>query len=213
MNQFFIRRYNNEDEFHIEPENGIVYRITMNEEFYEVHKLEDSKLLVGYVGKTTGSQMHERERRHKKANGSCKKLYNALNKYGCENFTWTILEVTQNESMAYEREKYYIDVFNCIEEGLNIREGGKGAGSGEKNHMWKGYIQVKTLDVNKVIFVGQSTIEIAKTVLSTKGKKLNDSHIRKVLRGERHSHGGYIYEYVTQEEYDNFHNQNIKMTP
>jgi group I intron endonuclease len=53
-----------------------------------------------------------------------KKLYNSLKKYGYENHVFEIIE-EYDETMLHEREIYYINYYNCITEGLNIRLGNR----------------------------------------------------------------------------------------
>ena len=47
-------------------------------------------------------------------------LYNAMRKYGIENFSFQVIEETDDES----REIYWIEVFDSIKSGYNIRSGG-----------------------------------------------------------------------------------------
>jgi group I intron endonuclease len=53
-----------------------------------------------------------------------RKLYNSLKKYGYENHIFEIIEECE-ENMLHEREIYYINHYNCIDEGLNIRLGNR----------------------------------------------------------------------------------------
>lgn len=53
-----------------------------------------------------------------------RKLYNSLKKYGYENHVFEIIEECE-ENMLHEREIYYINYYNCIAEGLNIRLGNR----------------------------------------------------------------------------------------
>jgi group I intron endonuclease len=52
------------------------------------------------------------------------KLYNSLKKYGYENHVFEIIEECE-ENILHEREIYYINHYNCITEGLNIRLGNR----------------------------------------------------------------------------------------
>jgi group I intron endonuclease len=53
-----------------------------------------------------------------------RKLYNSLKKYGYENHVFEIIEECE-ENILHEREIYYINHYNCIAEGLNIRLGNR----------------------------------------------------------------------------------------
>lgn len=54
----------------------------------------------------------------------CTKLYNAIKKYGWENFSHEILEDNLTLEQANEREEYYISFYNTIKEGYNLKSGG-----------------------------------------------------------------------------------------
>lgn len=85
-----------------------------------------------YVGK----QAHNRDNYL----GSGMALKNAINKYGKENFTKTYLEECSNLDELAEREIYWIDKLNAIEEGYNIAKGGKGGDTGGTGGVKKGTI-------------------------------------------------------------------------
>lgn len=53
----------------------------------------------------------------------CRKFANAIKKYGWDNFEHIILETT-TEEFVDEREIYYINKYNSIENGYNLRTGG-----------------------------------------------------------------------------------------
>ena len=53
-----------------------------------------------------------------------RKLYNSLKKYGYENHVFEIIEECE-ENILHEKEIYYINYYNCVNEGLNIRLGNR----------------------------------------------------------------------------------------
>jgi group I intron endonuclease len=71
-----------------------------------------------YIGKDT----------HNNPNyyGSGKKMKLAIKKYGKENFKKEILEICETKEQLNEREKYWIEKLNAINEGYNISLGGDG---------------------------------------------------------------------------------------
>lgn len=75
-----------------------------------------------YVGQTCQSP----QRRWLNGEGyqHCSKFYNAIKKYGWDNFEHIILEEKLTLEQANNKEKYYIKFYNSIENGYNIREGG-----------------------------------------------------------------------------------------
>lgn len=104
---------------------------------YKITNILNNK---NYIGKTNHIQPYDRFKEHIKDSHRerCKNrpLYRAFNKYGIENFTFEILEKTNNTS---EREKYYIKFYNSYgSTGYNATFGGDG----------KEYLD---LDDNKVI--------------------------------------------------------------
>lgn len=60
--------------------------------------------------------------------GSGKILKRAIDKYGKENFTKTILFISKDDEENSEKEKYFINLYNAVSNPLfyNIHEGGKG---------------------------------------------------------------------------------------
>ena len=54
----------------------------------------------------------------------CTKFYNAITKYGWENFTRTILLENLTLEEANFQEEYFISLYNTIEDGYNLKTGG-----------------------------------------------------------------------------------------
>lgn len=83
-----------------------------------------------YIGKTKGDfQKRKKQHIQNALNGSerCPKFYNAIRKYGVDNFEW---ESVYSENCLIEqlneKEKFYISKFNSIKEGYNVCVGGEG---------------------------------------------------------------------------------------
>lgn len=79
-----------------------------------------------YIGKTYNT-IEERWREHckdsKKERDKKRPLYNAMNKYGIENFHIKLIEETSNPE---EREKYWIEYYGSFKYGYNATTGGDG---------------------------------------------------------------------------------------
>lgn len=78
-----------------------------------------------YIGQS--SNIEERWKKHRYANDDFT-IHKAIRKYGIENFTFSILEECSKEYLN-DREVYWINYYNSLEEGYNMIPGGSnGAG-------------------------------------------------------------------------------------
>ena len=78
-----------------------------------------------YIGQTKQKPAEKRWENYRKLN--CKdqpKLYNALKKYGPENFVFKVIEVCKNQQELDDSEKFYIKDYDSIKNGYNIKLGG-----------------------------------------------------------------------------------------
>ena len=100
------------------PPYGQIYRLT--------NKINGKM----YHGQTTKENINDRWDDYK--NLYCKrqpKLYNALKKYGWDNFLAEVIDNSpQNQSQLDEKETAYIRQFNSMNNGYNCNEGGSGKG-------------------------------------------------------------------------------------
>ena len=99
---------------------------------YKITNLINNKL---YIGKTHLSNIHQRFQQHlsdaKKSHREHRPLYDAINKYGTENFKIELIETVESDSEACERENYwiihfrtYVGFVDC--NGYNATLGGDG---------------------------------------------------------------------------------------
>lgn len=79
--------------------------------------------------------------------GSGIEIHRAINKYKKENFKKDILYIASSEEEMNEKEKYYISLYNAVEDNnfYNIANGGQGG------YVTKGYSKEQRLEVNKKI--------------------------------------------------------------
>ena len=77
-----------------------------------------------YIGQTNNSKKRWYEHRlaAKNDSKSSPKLYNAMRKYGIENFEFVILEMGDSESWALRIETKYIEYFSSVNNGYNCIE-------------------------------------------------------------------------------------------
>ncbi len=82
-----------------------------------------------YIGRTCNfvSRMH----RHARMGDDCRKLNNAIEKYGWNNFEVSVLQDDLSFEDAVERETFFIELLDTIKYGYNILKGGVGLGSGK----------------------------------------------------------------------------------
>ena len=92
---------------------------------YKVTNKQNNKVYIGQTVKSLNQRRSEHKHRFLYEN-SHNKFYNALKKYGWKNFSWEILEESNNWTYETldEKEKYYIKLYDSINNGYNILEGG-----------------------------------------------------------------------------------------
>lgn len=92
---------------------------------YKVTNIINNKVYIGQTVKSLSQRKSEHKHRFLYEN-SHNKFYNAIRKYGWDNFIWEVLEESENWSYETldEKEKYYIKLYDSINTGYNILEGG-----------------------------------------------------------------------------------------
>lgn len=88
---------------------GIIYIITNK---------ANSKVYIGQTRKT----LSERMRHHFSKYETCTKLKKAIEQYGKDNFIYNVLELVPYSELN-DKEAFYIDKYNSIENGYNIKKG------------------------------------------------------------------------------------------
>ncbi len=101
-----------------------------------------------YVGQTKRS-VHERWQQHIKSSryNYCTdystKIHRAIRKYGIKNFSIFIIE-TCDILLLNEREQYWINFYNSIDDGYNITKGGNGYSLYDYNEIYKKWLENKS---------------------------------------------------------------------
>lgn len=91
---------------------------------YKIENIVNNKVYVGQTAKSLSVRKRShlcelRNNRHKNT-----KLQNAVNKYGLDNFTFDVLDQAESEKELNNKEIYWMNHYNAIEVGYNIRGGG-----------------------------------------------------------------------------------------
>lgn len=181
---------------------------------YKIINIDNKKI---YIGKTRVSKTWKPEYRFSEhlslANlGSldCPKLYNSIRKYGTDKFQFEIINVFNNEEMAYIAEQKYIEEYNSMLDGLNTTPGGKGVGSGKNNpNFGKKHTEEFKKQVSYKIKARNSTPEYKEKYAILlggencyKSKLTNDNVvvIKKILKEKKLSHAQIAKKYnVTKQ--------------
>jgi len=87
---------------------------------YCIHNLTTNKK---YIGQTV-EKLQRRVLRHFRTINETK-ISRAIQKYSKNNFVYGIIEEVSDESLLDEKEKYWIQYYNTVNDGFNIKEGGK----------------------------------------------------------------------------------------
>lgn len=86
---------------------------------YQIRNLVNGKVYVGSsVNLNRRRNVHFYKLRHNMHDNL--KLQNAFNKYGETSFVFEIIEIVDDKCQLLNKEQYYIDKYNVIQEGYNI---------------------------------------------------------------------------------------------
>ena len=92
---------------------------------YFIYRVSNTVSKKVYIGKAKDCQQRWAEHKRNAKENKQHPLYNAIRKYGVENFIFEILFETVEE-LVDEQEKNLIDVFSKYPQGYNLAEGGTG---------------------------------------------------------------------------------------
>ena len=104
-----------------------------NNGVYQIKNLLSNKVYIGSTFRKCGKGFWVRFNQYAKHKHTYynKKLTNAFNKYGVQNFVFEVLEVINTSvNDCRKREEFYIQKFNTIKNGYNIKLQGTGGNGG-----------------------------------------------------------------------------------
>ncbi|MEO6303076.1 MAG: GIY-YIG nuclease family protein [Bacteroidia bacterium] len=94
---------------------------------YKLCNKINSKIYIGQTSRTLNIRLVEHKNRlkyYKEKGKTNSKLYNALSKYGFENFEVEIIDKASTIDLLNEREKFWISFYNSELQGYNSTDGG-----------------------------------------------------------------------------------------
>ena len=169
------------------------------EDRYSVYKIVNTingKVYIGQTINTIEKRFKEHLHRARYESNIVRPLYNAIRKYGEENFKIYMIETNLTKIEANEKEKYWIKKYDSFgEHGYNATDGGD---DGSYNAKYVLQIEPETY---RIINKFRSTHEAGRYIGKT------NSQIQRVCSGKRRICGG--YHWIYQEDYE----ANIKNFP
>lgn len=166
----------------------------MSEKICGIYKITNKVNGKIYIGQSI--DIIQRWNYHKSIpNGGCVKLYNAMRKYGIDNFIFEIEEICSQNDLD-DKEIYYINKYNSHSSmGYNLTDGGSG-GIGRKLNK-KQRRRLSRGKGGESIMQFSTTGEFIKEFYSISeaenALKIPHENIIKVLNGQYKSAGGYVF--------------------
>lgn len=152
-------------------------------------------------GKKYIGQSKDLSRRCHPANyRGCTKFYNAIQKYGWENFSQIILEEGLTLEEANQKEKHYIELYNTVVDGYNLKSGGLNC-EYSKQSRDKMSQSCKTKQKIRYIETNEE-FESAKQIEKEKGYA--NANIIAACRGRLATAYGYHWEYINNPIFPSF---------
>lgn len=170
-----------------------------------IYKLSNNVNNMVYIGQTTREDIQTRYKEHLYASHQKslkhRKLYEAINKIGFENFNILIIEECENDLLD-EREKYWIDYYDSFNNGYNGTKGGQGE---PRNLIFSKAIYMLDKKTKEKIKEFNSLGDGARYIIENGFSKTNNiktviSAISQNLNKQRQSAYGFSWEYQNKEK-------------
>jgi group I intron endonuclease len=122
-----------------------------------IYKATSKTSKKSYIGKTMRT-LETRKRGHRRRSRHCSyHFYNAIRKYGFEDFYWEIIENDINdENVLSEREIFWIKYYNTYNDGYNATAGGEGSSGRPMSASLK--LKIQQANIGRI--VSQQTREL-----------------------------------------------------
>lgn len=157
---------------------------------YIIYKHTNKINNKSYIGQTCKAEDPNLRWCNGKGYSKCRKFYNAIKKYGWENFSHDIIAEAYTAEEADELEKQYIKSYDSINNGYNITFGGAG------RHEYRPILQ---LDTNKKIIAKFTSVSEAEVELNL---PIYHSNITLCCKGKLRTSHGYCWCY--EDEYESY---------
>ena len=146
-----------------------------------IYKITTTKSNKVYIGQTTKS-VEERYKKHLKARNSKSKkhlhLYLAMNKYGIDTFSVEQIDTAIDQKDLNEKEIYWINYYDSINNGYNIAPGGKNVNIFMSNEVKENHaIKMKSAEVRNKI---SKTMHELRTIIG-----FSDEHKNKIKQSRK----------------------------
>ena len=176
---------------------------------YRDHNTESDKNYIGQTIKTLAS----RRQAHYSKYSNCPYFHAALEKYEKTSWDWTIIDEAATQEELDEKEKYWISFYesNQADKGYNLTEGGRGSCGVVITEEHKRKTRESMLKAVKSNYSQPNTsikpvkcIELGKNFISfseaARETHTNINSIRRVIKGELKTAGGYHWVLLEGEE-------------
>ena len=123
---------------------------------YKITNKINGKIYVGMTYRTIQERWKEHLNDCNRRRNENRPLYNAINKYGAENFVIEVIEETENPE---EREKYWIEELGSFKYGYNATLGGDGRPYIDYDLVIATYENIRNIaEVSRIMNIDASTI-------------------------------------------------------
>jgi group I intron endonuclease len=165
-----------------------------------IYIIENNDRQKVYIGCTTQSPK-KRWRQHKTmakyGHDNCPYLYNAMRKYGIDNFKFYPIAKAKNKEQLFLMERAFISLYNTHFEdgGYNIEFGGTGSNRWHKKTREKISSKVTRRKIDVYTLDGELYDTCKSVHHASKKYSAHKSGIVKCCRGRAYTCGGYIFRY------------------
>lgn len=125
---------------------------------YKITNKVNGKIYIGKTVRSLDKRWKEHCQSSRKTQCEKRPLYEAMKKYGIENFEFSLIEEC-DENILSEKEKYWIEYYGSFKNGYNATIGGDGKSYIDYDLVVASYKELKScIDVAKKLNINESTV-------------------------------------------------------